>query len=63
MLICRAILAEGKRMHYGKEKRLGKQISPRNFLKKNTIVLGTVAACDFKGIGSAEELRCCDKNH
>jgi len=42
---------------------LEKQISRRNILKKSTIVLGTVAACDFKGIGSAEELRCCDKNH
>jgi hypothetical protein len=63
MLIYRAILAQGKQTHYGKEKRLEKQISRRNILKKSTIVLGTVAACDFKGIGSAEELRCCDKNH
>ena len=30
-----------------------RQISRRSFLKKSAIALGTVAVCDFKGIGSA----------
>ncbi|ABQ28511.1 twin-arginine translocation signal domain-containing protein [Geotalea uraniireducens] len=30
-----------------------KQISRRSFLKTSAIALGTVAVCDFKGIGSA----------
>ncbi len=35
---------------------MGKQISRRSFLKKGAIALGTVAVCDFEGIGSAEQL-------
>jgi hypothetical protein len=31
-----------------------KQISRRSFLKKSAIALGTIAICDFKGIGSAD---------
>jgi len=31
------------------------QISRRSFLKKSAVAVGTVAACDFKGIGSAEQ--------
>ncbi len=34
-----------------------KQISRRSLLKKSAIALGTVAVCDFKGIGSAEQVR------
>ena len=30
-----------------------RQISRRSFLKTGAIALGTVALCDFKGIGSA----------
>ena len=33
-----------------------KQISRRRFLKKSGIALGTAAVCDFKGIGSAEQV-------
>ena len=33
-----------------------KQISRRRFLKKSAIALGTAAICDFKGIGSAEQV-------
>lgn len=33
-----------------------KQISRRRFLKKSGIVLGTAVVCDFKGIGSAEQV-------
>ena len=35
---------------------MGKQISRRSFLKKGAIALGTVAVCDFEGIGNAEQL-------
>ena len=35
---------------------MGKQISRRGFLKKGAIALGTVAVCDYEGIGSAEPL-------
>jgi 4-oxalocrotonate tautomerase len=31
-------------------------ISRRSLLKKSAIALGTVAVCDFKGIGSAEQV-------
>jgi 4-oxalocrotonate tautomerase len=34
-----------------------KQISRRRFLQKSGIALGTAAVCDFKGIGSAEQVR------
>ena len=33
-----------------------KQISRRSLLKKSAIALGTAAICDFKGIGSAEQV-------
>ena len=33
-----------------------KQISRRRFLKKSALALGTVSVCDFKGIGSAEQV-------
>jgi 4-oxalocrotonate tautomerase len=33
-----------------------KQISRRSLLKKSAIALGTAAVCDFKGIGSAEQV-------
>jgi 4-oxalocrotonate tautomerase len=33
-----------------------KEISRRSLLKKSAIALGTVAVCDFKGIGSAEQV-------
>ena len=33
-----------------------KQVSRRRFLKKSAIALGTAAVCDFKGIGSAEQV-------
>ncbi len=36
---------------------MGRQISRRSFLKKSAIALGTVAVCDFKGIGSAVAAR------
>jgi 4-oxalocrotonate tautomerase len=39
-----------------KEKGMGKQVSRRSFLKKSAITLGTAAVCDFKGIGSAEQV-------
>ncbi len=32
------------------------QISRRSFMKKSVIALGTVALCDFKFIGSAEQV-------
>ncbi len=35
---------------------MGKKISRRSFLKKGAIAVGTVAVCDFEGIGSAEQL-------
>ncbi len=35
---------------------MGNQISRRSFLKKGAIALGSVAVCDFEGIGSAEQL-------
>ncbi len=34
-----------------------RQISRRSFLKKSAIALGTVAVCDFKGVGSAVAAR------
>ena len=33
-----------------------KQISRRRFLKKSALALSTVSVCDFKGIGSAEQV-------
>ena len=33
-----------------------KEISRRSLLKKSAIALGTVAVCDFKGAGSAEQV-------
>jgi 4-oxalocrotonate tautomerase len=33
-----------------------KQISRRRFLKKSALALGTVSVCNFKGIGSAEQV-------
>ena len=33
-----------------------KKISRRSLLKKSAIALGTAAVCDFKGIGSAEQV-------
>ena len=33
-----------------------RQISRRSFLKKSAIALGTVAAFDFTGIGSADQM-------
>jgi 4-oxalocrotonate tautomerase len=33
-----------------------KHISRRSLLKKSAIALGTAAVCDFKGIGSAEQV-------
>lgn len=35
---------------------MGSEISRRRFLKKTAIGLGNVALCDFKGIGSAEQV-------
>ncbi len=35
---------------------MGKQISRRSFLKKGAVGLGTVAMCDFEGIGGDEQL-------
>ena len=35
---------------------MGKPISRRSFLKKSALALGTVAVCDFEGIGNAEQL-------
>jgi 4-oxalocrotonate tautomerase len=37
-----------------RRKGMEKQISRRSLLKKSAIALGTVAVCDFKGIGSAD---------
>ena len=34
-----------------------RKISRRGFLKKSAIALGTAAVCDFKDIGSAEQVR------
>jgi hypothetical protein len=33
-----------------------KQIPRRSFLKKGAILLGTVAVCEFEGVGSAEHV-------
>jgi len=33
-----------------------KKISRRSFLKKSAVALGTVAVCDFEGIGSADQV-------
>ena len=33
-----------------------KQFSRRRFLKKSALALSTVSVCDFKGIGSAEQV-------
>ena len=33
-----------------------RQISRRRFLKKSAVALGTVAVCDLKGIGGAEQV-------
>ena len=33
------------------------EISRRSFLKKSAIALGAVAVCDFKSIGSADQVR------
>ncbi len=33
-----------------------KQISRRRFLQKSGIALGTAAVCDFKGVGSADQV-------
>ena len=35
---------------------MGKQISRRSFLKKGAVGLGTVAVCDFEGIGGAGQV-------
>lgn len=35
---------------------MGRLFSRRGFPKKSAIALGTVAVCDFKGIGKAEQL-------
>jgi 4-oxalocrotonate tautomerase len=37
-------------------KALEKPISRRSSLKKSALALGTVAVCDFEGIGSAEQV-------
>jgi hypothetical protein len=37
-------------------KGMGKQISRRSFLKRRALALGTAGLCDFKGIGSAEQV-------
>jgi 4-oxalocrotonate tautomerase len=39
-----------------RRKGMEKQISRRSLLKKSAIALGTAAACNFKGIGSAEQV-------
>ena len=35
---------------------MGKQISRRSFMKKSAVAMGSAAACNFMGIGSAEQV-------
>lgn len=39
-----------------RRKGMEKQISRRRFLKKSAIALGTVAVCDFEGMGNAGQV-------